>query len=354
MRRLLVLVLLLAASALRPAPPALAQQTLEASCDRPEVQAFGARDTCLAAVQAAVSAQPALGILIAGGNPTIGSAGAAGMRLGVVPRVSAGLRLNVVPVRLPDILAEEIGGQVGEVTRRFGAPAPALTADVAVGLTDGFSIAPGLGGMGGISLLGSATYIPFNLLDGEGFDRSDLAYGLGARLHLLRESFVVPGISISVMRRALPSVSFGEVCPGGTTPGEPSICPVDGDIGEFSFDLVDWSTRLVASKRLLGIGASAGIGHDRYESDVDLAFRGSQPSLGLQAAPVFSASERGLSSTRWTVFGNLSYTLIIATLGLEAGWQQGSAPITGFRNLGSDFDPRGGTWFGSLGARISL
>ena len=45
---------------------------------------------------------------------------------------------------------------------------------------------------------------------------------------------------------------------------------------------------------------------------------------------------------------------LVATLGLEAGWQQGTAPVSGFDDLQSDFNPKDGTWFASLGMRLAL
>jgi hypothetical protein len=341
-----------------------AQQGLEAHCDAPEVHHLGAYEACVAAAQAVVSAQPALGILIAGGNPTIGTAGPAGLRLGIVPRISAGARVNVVAVRLPDILAEQIPGQAGAITRRFGVPAPALGGDVSLTLTDGFDLAPGIGGLGAVSLLGGATYLPFSLLGVEGFEREHLAVGIGGRVHVLRESFVAPGVSLSVMHRWMGTVAFGDVCPAGAVPisttavngaqRETGTCPGPGNPGEFSFDLTGWSGRLVASKRFLGLGFTAGLGHDRFGSDLDFGFRGDDPLPGASAAPVVRVTDERLDSSRWSVLANLSYTLLVGTIGLEAGWQQGNPPIRGFRDLQGDFDPRGGTWFGSLGARISL
>ncbi len=350
--------LLFAASAGR----ADAQQGgLTAICDAPEVELAGAREACLATAQAVTSSQPSLGIVIAGGNPTIGSAGAAGLRLGILPRLSAGLRLTAVGVEIPDLLEEQLPGEVQRVSGRFGVPVPALSGDVAVGVFNGLSLAPGIGGIGGLSLLGSASLLPFQLLDVEGFEGSDLAWGLGARLHATNESFILPGISLSLMRRQLPEVAFGDVCRGEVVlEGSPSegrsygACTADGDVGEFAFDLVNWSTRLVASKRLLGLGATLGLGHDRYRSDIDYGFRGEQlePNTGL--TPIARARDQRLSSERWTVFGNLSYTLLVGTIGVEAGWQQGQSPISGFRELETDFDPGDGTWYGSLALRLSL
>lgn len=333
------------------------QAALEAFCSRSEVQLAGATEECFAAVQAAVSAQPALGLVIAGGNPTIGTAGGAGLRLGLVPRVSAGARLNLVGVKLPGILADEIPGRLGEAARRFGAPVPAFIGDASIALTDGISVAPGLGGIGAISLLGSASYLPFHLLGVDGFeDAPDVAWGLGARVHALQESFVAPGISFSVTRRQLATIQFGDICEGINTGegGEIGLCGSTGDPGEVRFDLADWSGRLVASKHLLGFGLTAGLGYDSYGSDVSVGFRAPERVPGTSVTPIFRLRNAELDTTRWTVFGNASYSLIFGTIGLEAGWQQGEPPITGFQELGSDFDPDSGTWFGSLGARLSL
>ncbi|MEX0912266.1 MAG: hypothetical protein WD737_08780 [Gemmatimonadota bacterium] len=359
MTALTALVLTLAGTA----PTAAQDSGLAAHCDAPEVEAFAARDACIATAQAVISAQPLLGILIAGGNPTVGSAGESGFRLGLLPRVSAGVRLNVVPVRLPDILAEQIPGEAGDLARRLGIPAPAVVGDLAIGITDGFAAAPGLGGIGGISVLASVSYLPFQLFDADGFDEADLAYGLGARLHLLEESFFVPGISLSVMRRALPDLAFGDICPGGIEPvavpgGDPDhetgACAGEGDAGEFSFDLTDWSGRLVASKHFLGFGATAGAGYDRYESDLGFGFRAPAAEPQTQLTPVFRVTDQSLAATRWTLFGNLSFSFVAATLAAEAGWQQGEPPISSFRELGGNFDPGSGAWYASLGARLSL
>ncbi|MEX2583518.1 MAG: hypothetical protein WD766_09595 [Gemmatimonadota bacterium] len=336
-------------------------RTLESFCSGAEIEFLGAEASCIATAQAVTATQPLLGILIAGGNPTLGTAGSAGLRLGLLPRSSAGVRLNVIGVRVPDILAEQIGGEAGDLSRRLGVPVPAVTGDLSIGVFSGIDLAPGLGGIGRLSVLGSLTALPFALLDSDGFDGADIAYGVGARLHLLDESFIAPGVSFSVVRRTLPQVAFGDVCPSGLTAfagaggdTEVGACTSAGDRGEFSFDLTDWSTRLVASKRLLGLGATVGIGHDSNDSDVGFGFRGSEPVQGSQVTPAFRISGVDLDSTRWTAFGNLSFSILVASVAAEAGWVQGDEPIGSFEELGSDFDPREGSWYGSLGVRLSL
>lgn len=340
-----------------------AAQSVAAPCGRDDVPA-SARDFCFSVAQAVESAQPQVGILIAGGNPTIGTASAGGLRLGVLPRVNATASLNVVFVRLPDILAEQAGSTVQRLNDAIGVPAPALSGTVSVGVFPGISVAPTVGGIGAIDLLGSAAWLPLGAAD-EGFDagRDEVAYGGGVRVGLLRESFTMPGISLSLMHRRLGTVRYGNVCEGAgagrTTAAdgyqfETGSCPGGGDPGEFGLDLSDWSGRAAIGKRLLGFGLTGGIGYDRFASDVDLGFRAPAGALPGRASYYARASEIQLDNSRWSAFVDASFTLLIATIGAEAGWLQGSEPIRGFAPGGSEFDPGDGTFFGSLGVRLAL
>lgn len=360
MKRVLAVLFLLLAGVGR----AGAQEELASSCERAEVAAIGADEACLAAVQAAISGQPSLGLVIAGGNPTFGTAGGTGLRLNVVPRTTASLRLNVVGVKLPGIIADEIGGTLGDAAEKFGAPIPSLLGDMSIALTEGFSPAPGLGGIGAISAIGSLSYLPFGLVDLDGFNETpDFAWGIGARVHLLNESFIAPGLSASVIRRSLSPIQFGNICrsgfiQGGVSTGSPPVltgtCAGEGDLGEFRLNLTDWSGRLVASKNLLALNLGAGIGYDRFSSDLSYGFRAPETVPGSSATTVYRVGQLDLESERYTVFGSASLTILLGTLGVEAGWQQGEAPITNFRDIDTDFTPEDGTWFGTLGLRLSI
>jgi hypothetical protein len=355
----------LGAVGLLAAPAAAAQDGgITAPCMRPEVPTQ-AREACLSVAQAVESAQPQLGILIAGGNPTPGAASAGGLRLGVLPRVSASGKLNLVMLRLPDILAERTGTAVQRLNQAVGIPAPALAGTATIGVFPGLSVAPTVGGIGAIDLVGTGTWLPLPTFGIGGFadETSPISYGIGARLGILRESFLLPGASVSVVRHRLGQVAYGEVCPGAeaalTDRREDyaltyGLCPGGGDPGEFGFDLTNWSTRAVVSKRLLGFGAAAGIGYDRYSSDIEFGFRAPPGSIPGQENYFVRASELGLSTSRLSYFANGSFTLLVATLAVEAGWTAGGAPVPGFTVERGAFDPRRGTWFGSLGARIAL
>lgn len=356
--------LIAAALGLAAAAPAWAQEPgLAAPCSDPRVPS-GARENCAIVAQAVESAQPQLGILLAGGNPTLGTASTGGIRLGVLPRVSATAKVNAVFIRLPDILAESSGGAVQRLNDVTGIPAPALSGTVSVGVYPGISIAPTVGGVGAIDLLGTATWLPLGTFQVEGFrdDVPDFTYGVGARLGVLRESFTTPGVSVSLMYRRLGSLSYGNVCETPTATQterrngyaiEAGACGGGGDPGEFELDLTNWSARAAVSKRLLGLGLTAGVGRDRFESGVGFGLRSACPVAGSSQCYV-RASELEVSNDRWSGFVNGSFSILMATLAAEVGWLQGTEPLPAFRDLRSEFDPKNGTFFGSVGFRLAL
>lgn len=343
---------LAAAAAALLAPAAAAQQGVDEVCASigggAEVQG-----RCAAVAQAVDAAQPQLGILMAGGNPTLGTASTGGVRLGLIPRVSLSGRVNVVAARLPDI--REVRQEDGEtVTGQFRVPAPAVGANLSLGLTQGFSVAPMMGGFGAIDLLGSVSVLPLGLLNDD-FGDNAFAWGAGARVGLLRESFLTPGVSVSLMYRDMGSIRFGQVCEGEEVPvpGENTfVCGGrPGDFGEIDFGLSNWSARAAVSKRLLGLGLTGGVGFDRFRTDADLAFVSSGPLSFVREYR--RLDDVRVRNDRWSAFLDLSYTILIGSLVAEAGWMQGASPIDGFP-AASDFDPKQGTFFGSLGARLSL
>ncbi|WP_205761777.1 hypothetical protein [Longimicrobium terrae] len=337
-----------AAAAALIASPLAAQGNIESVCASFSKSEVGGR--CAAVAQAVDAAQPQLGILLAGGNPTLGTASTGGVRLGILPRVSLTGRVNVVGARLPDIRDVRTSG--GEVqTDEFSVPAPAVGANVSVGLTQGFSVAPMIGGFGAIDLLGSVTVLPLSLA-GDDFGDNAYSWGAGARVGLVRESFVTPGVSLSLMYRDLGDVRFGEVCEGTevVTSGNQSTCAAGGDFGELGFGLTNWSGRLAASKRLLGLGATLGVGYDQFDTDANFAFRA--PGLG-GTEQIYRFNDVTVDNDRWSAFLDLSYTVLVGSLVGEVGWMQGADAIAGFPST-SDFDPDQGTFFGSIGARLSL
>ena len=318
---------------------------------------------CVAIAQAAAAAQPQLGILISGGNPTPGSIAVARARFGTLPRFSAGLEFSVAPIRIPDVQRQSTA-----LIDQLDLPAPALSGSVAIGLFPGFSTSPGVGGIGSLDLLGSVHWLPFRVFDGDDLDRggAEFAYGIGARAGIVRESFGVPGIAASVMYRRLERVRGGQVCAQGRGTDviglgaegydlNAGLCTARGDPGEFSFDLNQWSGRLTFGTHLGRVGVIAGAGLDRFGSDLGFALgtTAQLPQLGSQ--PVYVRAENlELDDTRWSLFGNASYSFVLTSLVAEVGWMQGGEPLDGFDSSRSEFDPGEGVWFGSVALRFGL
>ncbi len=334
--------------------------------------------SCRVAAQTIEALQPQVGMLIAGGNPTIGTASTGGLRLGILPRVSVTGQANVVMGRVPDLRevrsTPSDGIEYGELT--FAAPS--LSGTATVGVFRGMDVAPTIGGLGALDLVASATWVPFRLLESDDVrpGSADISWGGGVRVGLLRESFTLPGASISVMYHRLGSVDYGEICPdrlaASTTDGqgytlEQGACVSTqpgsgerGDLGELHFDLSSWSTRVVVSKHILGLGLAAGVGYDRISSDLEVAVRGPWPSPGPTDLSTFlpnqyaRISDVSLSQGRWSAFIDGSYSILLATIAAEVGWMQGGDAVAGYPRDLSDFDPGDGVFFGSLGLRVAL
>ncbi|HEV2132083.1 MAG TPA: hypothetical protein VGR27_13305 [Longimicrobiaceae bacterium] len=309
------------------------------------------RSTCLAVAQSLATLPPQVGILVAGGNPVLGSHSVGGLRLGRYMRTDVTLRLGLVGIHTPGLRATGTGA--GSPAGSFSIIAPAISGDLALGIYPGVSLSPRAGGVGSVDLLGSVSWLPFQALGTDRFERagSPLALGVGARVGLLREGFTTPGISLSLMHHRVGQVAYGQVCPGESRAG--SSCARPGDVGELDFYLRGWSGRAVIGRRFVGAGIAAGAGYDRFTGEGEYAVRVSSSAPG-GADPVLRAGDLALREGRWSLFTNLSYTLLLFTVAAEAGWMQGGSPLPGFEQIGSDFRPGRGTLFGGVGGRIAF
>src|SRR2546422_66706 len=127
----------------------------------------------------------------------------------------------------------------------------------------GFGIFRGLrGGLLALDLLGSATLLP-GTIDKLAVDKSaprigglPLGVGYGARIGITSGKFPIPAVSVSVMRRTLPRLYFGDLA--------------SGDHYAFDSDLKATNVRITAGMRLLALDVAAGIGFDHYSSTAHL------------------------------------------------------------------------------------
>jgi len=325
-RRALAVVL-----ALVPAPAA--GQGLAAACSAP-LEAY-----CVRTAQAAEIALSRTAIAAALGNPVPGTASTLGMRLGSMPRFTIAGRFGLARATLPHIATPDDTDDHGASITSFGV-------DISVGLYSGIALGPTVGGFASVDLLTSLVGITMPGTDGWGGTLH--SWGLGARFGVLRESFTAPGLSVSVMRRGFGGVEYGRnsfAVNGGRPPPQGAVGSVLARQNESAYINIDdyssWSVRAAVGKRMAGIGVTGGIGWDRATADVLLR---RQAALG----PATTESP-GFSADRFTVWGDASFTLLIASAVLDVGWQSGGDEPA----AGADYVSRGGL-YGALALRLGF
>lgn len=285
------------------------------------------RRYCYSIAEAIAVGLPRLGIAFSSGNPVPGAASTLGERVGSMPRLSGDARITLLSLELPPI------GRMN-ASPEIGATLLTLNIDASVGIFGGIALLPTVGGFASLDLLGSIGTMA--LPEDEGFDTGRVhSWALGARLGILRESFTAPGISITGVYRRLGSPSFGDR----------QLQSQDAYFEANSLRVQ--SLRAVVGKRVLGLGALAGVGIDRYQSEVSFGQGGSgQPRFDFQV-PDFETS-------RFNAFGSLHWTTLIVSLVGEIGWQSGGDELTAPLPAGQSTATGQGTLYGGLAVRLAL
>jgi hypothetical protein len=299
------------------------------------------QDACQKAVDLFQYMAPQLGTVIAGGNATLGQGGTLGGFATFPvphPKFSIGFRVNALQGSLPDVqnaAATPVPGNAQSSTIPVEdqvIPAPAM--DVAVGLFKGLPL--GLTNVGGVDLLLSAMYIP----EFEGSNVSlalpdgGLKIGYGARVGLLQESLLIPGVSVTWLKRDLPKANLsGTTAAGG----------LEADLSVNDLEVSTTAWRVVASKSLVMFGLAVGAGTDKYKSSANVIGRS---SLAEGEARV----EQEMSRTNY--FADLSMNLMILKIVGEVGMVQGGEVNT--FNQWEGKQPADKRIYGSVGARLSF
>jgi hypothetical protein len=316
MRRSLVAsgtVLLLAVSA-----PAAHAQT----CSAPAT--IG--DACAVASDFFRYMAPQLGTAIAGGSHTLGI----GTNLGGFPHFAIALRANAVQGNAPainDVFAGAAQQRSFDVSET---PVPMATVDFALGLTKGFNV--GVTRIGGIDLIGGVTYLPeideaeFSLIP-----QSNIAVGLGARVGILEQSALIPGVSFSYMKRDLPTIDLGASADDGSTFA----------INDLSVKTTSW--RISAQKNLLLFQLGAGYGGDTYDYSTN--------ALVTVAGGGSGSFTDAQSVSRTTMYGTLGINLWLFKIVGEVG-QVSGGDITTFNDFAVPANEA--RTYGTLGIRINF
>jgi hypothetical protein len=217
-------------------------------------QTRAAQDACQQAYDIYQFMAPQLGLALAGGNATLGVGGT----LGGLGHFSVGIRGNAFSGMLPDVsnYQQSVNGAQRQTlatkTQFVGLP----TADAEIGLFKGIPLA--LTNVGGVDLLVSAAYVPTINTDGITVTpKQNLQLGYGARVGLLQESLLVPGVSVTWLKRDLPETDIV----GTAGPNTLSI-------NNLKVNTTAW--RLTASKNFILFNLAAGVGQDSYNQSASI------------------------------------------------------------------------------------
>jgi hypothetical protein len=292
----------------------------EPQCQNANPQAQAA---CNTMVDATKAFHPLAGMIVSGGNPVVGAAGT----LGGFGHFSGSLRFNAIKASLPnpDSAAQS------PVPSSFDGYLPAPVVEAAVGVYRGTG-----SGLLSIDALASAVLLPASRVRGMSVDPDApkigevaLGIGYGARIGVLRGEFPIPTVSVSVMKRHVPRVQFGDVAAG--------------DPADFAtnFDAVNY--RVVAGMRILFVDVAAGLGVDHYTSAARIRFFD-----GVATRTV----TLDLANTRQVLFLDAGVTAGLVKVVGELGYQTGTDQS--FSTTFADFDPKAGHVFWGAGLRVNF
>ena len=333
MKRLLPLFLSLALAA-----PAVAQTS--SACPPGSTvagfpdQAKATQDACQQAVDLFQLMAPQLGVSITGGNATLGQGGT----LGGLGHFVVELRANGLLGSVPQIQTPATNGAVQRTnyptkSQILGLP----SADGSIGIFKGLPL--GLTNVGGVDLLLSAFYVPSVTADNVSVSPdSPLKIGYGVRIGALQESLLVPGVSITYMKRDLPTTTIT-----GTSGGDSLI------VRDLQDNTTSW--RIVASKSLVLFGLAAGVGQDKY--DAKTSVQGVvQGTFGPLTNPRSQIVPLSQSLTRTNYFADVSLNMLLAKVVGEIGMVSGGGPINTYNKF--DSAPDKSRVYGSVGVRIGF
>lgn len=304
---------------------------LSAVASRVSAQCTGGaqvQDVCNRAIDALKTFHPAAGILVSGGDPSLGTAQA----LGGFGHFFVSARVNAVKVAAPNPDTTS-----GANTIHGFVPAPVVEAGI--GLWPGLS-----GGLLAVDALFSATLVPTHAVDkltvdsgAAHFGSMALGLGYGARVGVFSGMFPIPALSVSVMRRSLPRLSYGQLAASSVS---------SGDAFEFETDVKATNVRVTAGYHLMLVDVAAGFGFDHYSSNGLLRYYDNPPFASIARVPFTPRNNREV------VFADVGFHFALAMLGVELGYQTGEDQHLSTNYSG--FNAKSGHFFGGVGMRVGL
>ncbi len=320
----------------------LASPQLTAQSSQCTAQAVASRDACQKGTDLFLMLAPQLSGALAGGGAMIGTARMAN-------GLSLGLRLNVVEGQVPELGAVSISstGAVQSTIETKRTPVPMPTFDAAFSLIPGFNA--GRQRILAVDLLASVAYVPTSDLEAFSVRTTNGAFkiGYGARVGLLADAGALPAVSVSYLRRTLPTSDIAASLP---------INGLSGSAGRDSIALGALSLRADAlrasiSKRIGFVEIGGGAGQDRYRNFAQLRTQVTPVILGAPLPPVRSLYVVTQTLTRNAVYGSLALNFGRVHLGAELGQTFGGDSVTTF-NTFTDGKVNAARRFGTAGLRV--
>ena len=298
-----------------------------------------AQDACQQAYDVFQYMAPQLGLALAGGNATAGQ----GSVLGGLGHFSVGVRGNVFDGQLPavDQFSPSVTGavqqQLPSKSQLVGLP----TADGAIGLYKGFPLA--VANIFGLDALVSATYVPSISSSNVSITpQNSWQFGYGARLGLISESILTPGVSVTWIERDLPTTDIV-----GTT----SVAGGTDSLFVNNASVKTSAWRVVASKSFIVFGVTLGAGQDTYKESADITGVVNASVAGFSGTARSQVPGTSDSMTRTNIFADLSLNMPLFKLVGEIGDVSGGTVNT-FNSFSGGRADRS-IVYGSAGLRLS-
>ena len=282
------------------APAVALSQGIDSRCPGASLSEQTTQDACQKAVDIFAFMTPQLGIGLVGGNATLGATSA----LGGIGHFSIGVRGNATRGRVPQVsnVSYAVTGaeqsDFGVEDQVVGLPA----VDGAIGLFGGIPL--GLSHAFALDGLVSAAYVPAFNNDNMAVSlpNGSLKLGYGARLGVLTESFAIPAVSLTYLRRDLPTTSI-------------SAASGDDDITVSGISVKTTAWRAVAGKSLGFFGVALGAGQDIYDNRATASVRVNDAG-GLVDGGPYELSQK---MTRANMFADFSLNFPFVKLAAEVG-----------------------------------
>lgn len=314
--------------------PALHAQTLGTSiCPQSTQVELTAQNVCQQTFDSYRYIVPQVALALTGGNLTLGQ----NSTLGGFGTFSIGLRATGFSGAVPNVGAfPQTTGAAQRATLPTSSQAIAIPAfDVSIGVFGGVPL--GLTNVGGVDLIMSSAIIP-DINAGSLIlpPHTNYQLGYGLRIGLLSESLLVPGVSVTVSQRDLPTVTMG---------GSAG----NSDLSIINLGVNTRSWRLVGSKNLLFGSIAVGTGVDNVDLAADLVgqVRNGSGAIVGSATPTASNS----SYSRSTYFANVGLNLLLFRVVGEVGRVAAVDALPTFNSF-SDGPAGRALTYGSLGIRF--